>query len=233
MHALYRKTLPLFFILLCITTLLFSRAAYANNNSAQYFDNPVYVGVVAGFARNATKFINQMNNNGQGQYIDYVHTNGFLGGFLAGLQAHDKHFYIAGEIFYFLNTVPLLNHAINNDIVQRAGVQSGIALHVLPGVMVTDRAVIFGELGVERDHFGCQMNHIVESNKSVTGVDVGIGGRISINQITAVRVQYEHVFFSNIPVIGSLFNRARTKSDRVELIITVTPHIIRDTSGEE
>ena len=110
--------------------------------------------------------------------------------------------------------------------------QAVLELKVTPQITPDDR--INMELSIKKDSVGARINGIVSIDKREVktnvlvdnGETVVLGGvyeRSSSNNITRVP------FLSDLPLIGNLFKRRSSRDDKSELLIFVTPRILKGT----
>jgi len=112
-----------------------------------------------------------------------------------------------------------------------------LALKVTPQITPDDRIIM--DLTVNKDSVGEQFgvgNNLVPSidtREVNTQVLVDNGETIVLGGIYEQVVRNEHTrvpFFSDLPLVGRLFENTRQEDDKTELLIFVTPKIVRDST---
>ena len=107
-----------------------------------------------------------------------------------------------------------------------------LELAVTPYITPDDRIVM--DLEVKKDAVGQLFNNIpsVDTKKVSTQVLVDNGDTIVLGGIfeQTIRTTVDKVpFIGDIPIVGNLFKRTVRQDDKTELLIFVTPKIVKDT----
>ena len=106
-----------------------------------------------------------------------------------------------------------------------------LALRVTPQITLDDRVIL--NLDVSKDNVGDVYNGIpsIDTQNVNTEVLVDNGDTVVLGGIYE-QVWYDQVdkvpFLGDIPVLGYLFKTTRKKDDKAELLIFVTPKILKD-----
>ena len=107
-----------------------------------------------------------------------------------------------------------------------------LSLRVTPQITPDDRIIM--DLAVNRDSVGQIFSGIpsVDTNELTTQVLVDNGETVVLGGIYEANNREDRTsvpFFGDLPYVGRLFKREQNNTDKQELLIFVTPRIIKET----
>jgi opacity protein-like surface antigen len=126
---------------------------------------------------------------------------GIIGTVFAGYGYNVDHFYVGIEGFFNQASNKSGTKNINTRMTRYISQKYGYGLSLLPGIAITDGAILYARLGVVRTNFQIHDSSPVEitpsSNTNITGSQAGAGVQVAIAPSLDVRGEYVYSLYGS------------------------------------
>jgi opacity protein-like surface antigen len=125
-----------------------------------------------------------------------------IGTIFAGYGYNADHFYLGAEAFFNQAANKTGTKNIDAGTVQRYASQKyGYGLSLMPGIAITDGALIFGRIGVVRTYFQVNDSSAImstpSSSNSITGSQAGAGVQLAMTPSLDARAEYIYSIYGS------------------------------------